>query len=349
MREIGLEHLAAIARGAAVLGTGGGGDPYIGRLMARAALREHGPVELVPLREVPDEAMVLPVAGMGAPTVMVEKPPAIEEISAAVEAICGYLGRRPTHIACAEVGGVNSLIPVAAAARLGLPLIDADGMGRAFPELQMFIPAMYGVAASPMAMADDKGNRSVIDTVSNHWTERLARAATVEMGGSATTVLYAMDGAKAREAMVPATLSLSAELGELVAEHRATGDAPQAVAARLGGRVLFAGKVLDVERRTVGGFARGVARLSGNGELRLSFQNEHLLAELDGVPVASTPDLICVLDTQTGEPITTEGLRYGQRVTVLAAPCDPRWRTPEGLALAGPRYFGYDLDPVPFA
>lgn len=344
MREIGLEHLADIARGAAILGTGGGGDPYIGRLMARAALRENGPVELVPLTEVPDDAMVLPVAGMGAPTVMVEKLPSSEEISNAVEALCGYLGRRPTHIACAEVGGVNSLIPVAAAARLGLPLIDADGMGRAFPELQMFIPAMYGVRASPMAMADDKGNRSVIDTVGNQWTERLARAATVEMGGSATTVLYAMDGATARAAMVPATLSLSAELGALVAARR--GEAAQAVAERLGGRVLFTGKVLDVERRTQGGFARGTATLQGSGELRLSFQNEHLLAELDGVPVATTPDLICVLDQQTGDPVTTEALRYGHRVAVLAAPCDPRWLTPEGLALAGPRYFGYDLDPV---
>ncbi|MFE3450062.1 DUF917 domain-containing protein [Nonomuraea sp. NPDC059194] len=346
MREIRLEHLADIARGAAILGTGGGGDPYIGRLMARAALREHGPVELVPLAEVPDDAMVLPVAGMGAPTVMVEKLPSSAELSNAVEALCGYLGRRPTHIACAEVGGVNSLIPVAAAARLGLPLIDADGMGRAFPELQMFIPALYGVRASPMALADDKGNRSVLDTVGNHWTERLARAATVEMGGSATTVLYAMDGAKARESMVPATLSLSAELGALVAARR--GEAAAAVAERLGGRVLFTGKVLDVERRTHGGFARGTARLKGGaGELlRLSFQNEHLLAELDGVPVATTPNLICVLDQQTGDPVTTEALRYGHRVAVLAAPCDPRWLTPEGLALAGPRYFGYDLDPV---
>lgn len=148
MREIGLDDLADIATGAAILGTGGGGDPYIGRLMARAALRENGPVRLTPLAELPDDAVVLPVASMGAPTVMVEKLPAADELSNAVEALCGYLGRRPTHLACAEAGGVNSLIPVAAAARTGLPLIDADGMGRAFPELQMFVPGLYGVKAS---------------------------------------------------------------------------------------------------------------------------------------------------------------------------------------------------------
>ena len=70
------------------------------------------------------------------------------------------------------------------------------------------------------------------------------------------------------------------------------------------------------------------------------------MAVRDGAVVASVPDLICVLDAETGAAITTETLRYGQRVRVIAAPCDPRWHGPEGLALVGPRYFGYDHDPV---
>lgn len=111
--------------------------------------------------------------------------------------------------------------------------------------------------------------------------------------------------------------------------------------------------MIDVSRRTEGGFARGSARIEGIGDdagrvLGLGFQNEHLPATRDGETVATTPDLICVLDTDTGDPVTTEGLRYGLRVSVLAAPCDPRWTTPGGLALAGPRYFGYDVDYLPF-
>jgi len=39
--------------------------------------------------------------------------------------------------------------------------------------------------------------------------------------------------------------------------------------------------------------------------------------------------------------------RYGFRVTLLAIPCDPRWRTPAGLALVGPGYFGYDVEYTP--
>ena len=59
------------------------------------------------------------------------------------------------------------------------------------------------------------------------------------------------------------------------------------------------------------------------------------------------PDLIVVMDAETGGPITTEELRYGFRVVVIGAPCVPAWRTAEGLALVGPRYFGYDIDFVP--
>ncbi|GGV56579.1 hypothetical protein GCM10010277_58010 [Streptomyces longisporoflavus] len=46
--------------------------------------------------------------------------------------------------------------------------------------------------------------------------------------------------------------------------------------------------------------------------------------------------------------MTAEGLRYGLRVSVFAARCDPRWTTPAGLALAGPRCFGYEVDYLPF-
>ncbi len=352
MHEITLDDLDDLARGAAILGTGGGGDPHIGRLLAASALREYGPVPLATLDELTPEATVLPVAMMGAPTVMVEKLPSIDQVALAANTLATYLGRELTHIACAEAGGVNSLVPLVAAAQLGLPLVDADGMGRAFPEIQMVLPTLYGIGTTPMAIADEKGNRGVLDTVDNHWAERLARSATIDMGCSAMISSYAMTGQQARDSLVPATLGLCAGLGRLVRSARAEHTDPvDAVALRLAGRKLFSGKVVDVTRRTVTGFARGEARLSGmdgdtGDELVLYFQNEHLVVERDGTVLASVPDLICTLDHESGEAVTTEALRFGQRLAVIAAPADPRWHTAAGLELAGPRYFGYDLDPV---
>jgi DUF917 family protein len=221
-------------------------------------------------------------------------------------------------------------------------------MGRAFPEVQMCTPTIYGISATPMALADEKGNTVVIRTVDNRWTERLSRAITIEFGCTALIALYPMSGAEARESLIPRTLTLAEDLGRLLRE----GLGIEGVLERLRGHRLFEGKVADVERRTVGGFARGEARIEGidadaDSSLRIRFQNEHLIALRDGEVVASVPDLIIVLDAETAEPITTEELRYGFRVVVVAAPCDKRWRTEAGLELVGPRYFGYDVDYVP--
>lgn len=354
MRLIGEAELEDVAVGAAILGTGGGGDPYVGKLLAQAAVREYGPVQLVSVEEVADDALVVPSAMMGAPTVMVEKLPRGTEAVSAFRALEGYLGRPITHTTSIEAGGLNSTTPFVVAAQLGLPLVDADGMGRAFPELQMVVATMHGVSATPMTLADEKGNSAVIDTIDNRWTERLARTLTVDFGATAMIALYAVSGAQLKAgAMVPGTISLAEELGVLIRETRAAhGDAAGAVSERLGGRRLFEGKVVDVMRRTEAGWAKAEARIEGTGPdagstLVLHTQNEHLLALRDGEPAASVPDLIIVLEQETGRPITTEELRYGFRVTVLGAPCHSAWRTPEGLALAGPRYFGYDVDYVP--
>ncbi len=70
-------------------------------------------------------------------------------------------------------------------------------------------------------------------------------------------------------------------------------------------------------------------------------------ARIDGEIACIVPDLICLVDTDRGEPITTELVRYGFRVTVLGFPAPPLWTTQQGLAVAGPQAFGYDLDYTP--
>lgn len=353
MRHIGEDQLDDIALGAGILGTGGGGDPYIGKLLAREAIRANGPVQVVDIGEVPDDALVIPTAVMGAPTVMIEKLPSGDEIVVAFERLQAYLGRTASHTMSIEIGGLNSVMPFILAARRRLPVVDADLMGRAFPELQMCIPGLYGIGTSPMGVADEKGNAAIIDAVDNLWTERLARSLTIDMGCAALIALYPMRGEQLKECTIGGSLALAEELGRLVRMTRAGhGDVIGAVIERLGGCRLFAGKVADVERRTVEGFARAEVRVDGVGDdagatLTLHTQNEHLVAEVEGVVLASVPDLIIVLDSETGQPVTTEELRYGFRVTILGAPCDPRWRSDAGLAVAGPRYFGYEFDFVP--
>jgi DUF917 family protein len=353
MQLIYPENLEDLAVGAAVLGTGGGGDPYIGKLMAIQAIEQYGPVRLIDVAELDDDALVVPSAMMGAPTVMVEKVPSGEEIIRAFESLQEYLGRKIDATVSIEAGGLNSTTPFSVAAQLGIPLVDADGMGRAFPEIQMVTCTLHGISATPMSLADEKGNSAIINTIDNNWTETLARSITVDMGASAMIALYAMTGKQVKEAMVPGTLSLAETIGQTIREARARHDDPvKAVLNLTDGYEVFRGKIADVQRRTVKGFARGEATFQGveayeSSQMVLQFQNEHLVAIQDGEIVVSVPDLITVLDIETGEPITTEGLRYGFRVVVLGMPCTAQWRTAAGLALVGPKYFGYDIDYVP--
>ncbi|MCB1349308.1 MAG: DUF917 domain-containing protein [Maritimibacter sp.] len=348
------EDMADVALGGAFLGTGGGGDPYIGRLMAEQAIAANGPVTVLDIDALDDDALIVPVAMMGAPTVMLEKLPRGDEAEAALRSLEAVMGRKADAIFCIEAGGLNSTIPIAVAATVGLPVIDGDGMGRAFPELQMVSMTMFGLHACPMAMADEKGNALVLNTVDNLSTEKFARVITVEMGGAGMIALYPMTGAQAKRAILRGSLSLITNIGRLIRSEQAANRNPaDRLAAELGGVRLFEGRVTDVDRRTEGGFARGQAKIEGlesyqGRTLTLKFQNEFLMAETeDGSPRAMTPDLICLLDLETGQPITTEQMAYGYRVIVFGLPCDPKWRTEHGLSLVGPGYFGYKIDYQP--
>lgn len=352
-RALGPQEIEDIAVGAAVLGSGGGGDPFIGKLMALQAIEEYGPVRLVTPDELPPDGLVVPAAMMGAPTVAVEKLPNGEEIGRAFHALSAYLGREVVATLPIEAGGLNSMLPLALSARLGLPVLDLDGMGRAFPELQMLTFHLAGISATPMVLVDEKGNESLLQTVDNVWTERLARALTVQMGGSVTIAIYPMTVAQAAASGIHGTITLAETLGRTLREGWHAGvPAIDALVEAGNGIRLFTGKITDVLRRTTGGFVRGQVTLEGldacrQHTLTVAFQNENLVALLDGQVIASVPDLIIVLDIETGLPVTTEALHYGLRAAVVAFPCAEQCRTPAGLEVVGPRYFGYDIEYQP--
>jgi len=342
--------LRALARGCAVLGAGGGGDPHLGLLQALQATGDFGPVPLVDLDELPGDALIMPCGGIGAPTVGVEKIENGDEGGRPREQLEFLTGRRVAAVMAAEIGGGNGLLPIAWAARMGLPVADADGMGRAFPEVPQVTMHLAGISPSPAVMTDERGNLVIFQTISGHWMERLERAAAVEFGGAASSTEFSLTAAQARGATVRDSVTLAIRLGEAVS--RADGDPVAALIAEVGAFRLVTGKVLDVERRTTSGFARGSVVIEGLGEdagrlIRCELQNENLVALERGRVLASVPDLISVLDSETADAIVTERIAYGQRVTVIAFACDPVWRTEQGIMLTGPRAFGYEFDYLP--
>lgn len=350
MWTVDAEALERLAIGAGILGTGGGGNPYIGKTHAKQLLLAGHTLTVVSPAEVPDDALVTSVGFMGAPVVSVERIKRGDEPIIAMRALEKHIGRRFDYVVPGEIGGSNSITPMVVGALTGLPVIDGDGMGRAFPELQQDTFSIYGIPAAPGAIADPRGHVAIFDGFADATVlERYARSVTIGMGGSAGYAFPVMSGAELKRTVIGGTITLAIRVGDAVLAARGGHRDPvDAVLSVTGGRRLFTAKIVDVERRLVGGFARGVLKLDGiagdaGRTLTIDFQNENLIARSDqGEILAVVPDLICLVDLDTAEPITTEVVRYGLRVVVLGIPAPVELKTPEALAVIGPAAFGYD-------
>lgn len=358
MKKIDVQHLDDLALGSVFLATGGGGDPHVPKLIAAQALAQHGGVEVIDPVDLADDALVVAIGSVGAPTVSLELLPSVDEAAKTLEAFEKQIGRSVDAVASFEIGGGNSLIPLVAAAIRGIPVVDGDGMGRALPEAQMMSYAIAGVQPTPAVAYDYEGNITAFSTKTTEVYERHIRSLAMAAGGMITTAEHPMSGRQLKESVIPGTLSFSVELGRVLRENRgAAGDllAPLQglFSASIYGacEMIFAGKVADKATRIVGGYDVGEAQVEAFKDpsdlLTISIKNEYLLATRDGKPVASVPDLIVLVDYETGTPINAERLRYGQRVAVFAVGCPAFYRTPRALAVVAPRCFGFDVDYVP--
>lgn len=343
------EDVERIATGAGILGTGGGGNPYRGMVRAIQELEQGRSLTIVRLDDLPDNALIVPLGGMGAPTIGLEKIGRGDEGAVAVEAIADYLGVEVAGSAPIEIGGGNSFAPMIAAAQLGLVTVDVDGMGRAFPETSMISYYFDGVAPSPIVMIDERHQKVILEHIPDtHNLERISRAICVQLGGRAMIADNPITIRRLRETGIPDTIRLAHSVGSAVAGAQLTGSSPvEAICQATGGGILFSGKLTDVDRRFERGYNFGQITLEGldgyqSRRCQIELQNEFLICRVDGKTVAIVPDLITLVDTDRGAPITTEVLRYGLRATVIGIPAPSQLTTPRALTFVGPAAFGYD-------
>jgi len=344
---IGIECARYLGMGAAVLSAGGGSYPYLEYLGTRELLAERAPVNLVPPDSLPDDAHVALVAMVGAPLPMFERFADPAHFVRPVGVLARHLGITFDAVMGYEIGSMNGLIPVMVAAETGRPLVDADTLGRSFPQMQMSGFAIAGLNMAPIAVSDIRANDLILTrTASGKWVEELLRPIATACG-SIVAICGAHTGREIKQHAHLGTYSRAIRIGTAIVEAQARHDDP--IAALLSaerGRALAKGKVVDVERRTAGAFVRGRARIdvAGGGQAVVHFQNEYSVVEVGERRLAMVPDLVAVFDSDRGEPLGTEALRYGQHVTVVRLPPLARHVTPKALAVVGPRAFGFDFD-----
>jgi uncharacterized protein len=345
-----------MARGAVFLGAGGGGDPYVGEMYVRHQIAQGHEVKIIGAEELPDDAFIFSIAGVGAPTVLVEHLVSTGTLLKLLESTVKLHGRRPDALISAEIGGANSMFPLSLGALAGIPVVDADGMGRAFPHIEMTTFSVYGCKATPSVIMDDSGNVAHVVASTDRICEDMVRALCGSLGAMVYGSFYPMTGRQVKNHAVHGTITQSLEIGRRIRQARESQANPiEGLLSYLNApeqgrfaRELFNGRIVDVRHETRDGWHWGKA-LIGSGktdepEFSIEIQNEYLVAHHNGKPVTMAPDLIAVLDAEAAEPLTAEALRYGQRVRVVGYSAAPIMRRPEGLAVFGPRIFGLDFD-----
>lgn len=190
----------------------------------------------------------------------------------------------------------------------------------------------------------------IVESSDDRTAERLTRALAIEMGLRVFIACFPSTGRQVKDAAIAGTLSIAFGVGNAISLGRRDGNPVDSLVEYLcttehyrHARVLFDGKIVDLERNTSAGFSTGVCRIESLDDrpqhAQVVFQNENLVVRVNGEMRAIVPDLICIVDRESAEPIPTHALRYGQRVKVLGMSAPAQMRTPASLACFGPQAF----------
>jgi DUF917 family protein len=346
MKKFYIENIPDLAIGSAILGSGGGGDSVQPAMMAKIQMQKTGPISLINYSELKKDDVILPIGYLGAPSAEYEKLPNGREFETMFEYLKKTLNIEITVLMPFEIGGGNALVPFAEAARMGLPILDADTMGRAFPEAQMCSCHLQGVSPSPGFLTDSQGNTMIIYASGTKILEKIGRQAAVAMGSVAAFGFFPLKTEEVERCTFTKSITKAMSLGKTVRESREKGKDPlEAILNLCKGIKIGSGKITDIDRSISGGFLYGKTVIeTKNDKIELDFQNEFLVAKRQGNIVATTPDILMLLEQGTGTPIDSTQLQFGLKVHVIALPAPSLWATPAGLELVGPRHFGYDVD-----
>src|ERR671924_85262 len=215
LRPVSAEEIESLAIGAWILGTGGGGSPYLALLNMRALYRQGAVVSLMDPLDLADDDLVAIVSNMGAPLVGQERLTDPATIARAVTMMEEYTGRTFRAVMSVEIGGGNAIQPFMAAALLGKPVVDADAMGRAFPEAQMTSFAIHDLPMYPLTLADIRDNGVIVQRAASwKWMERLSRKACVEVGSVAATCKAPRTGREVKACAILGTVTKAIRLGQ---------------------------------------------------------------------------------------------------------------------------------------
>ena len=358
MKTLSRQDLVDLLHGAAILGTGGGGELDEGLALIDQALAAGKTFRLASIDNVPDDALLCTPYLLGAisePTpeeaAQYERLPKATQpaILHAYSRFQDYLGQEFYGTLACEMGGTNTAIAFFAAAMNGHVIIDADPAGRAVPEITHSTYYLNDLPAAPIVMANSFGESFIAEHVlDDERAEAIVRSLAIVSRNDIAAIDHALPAKALRGAVIKGTMTQALTLGRSWREAMERGEDPAKAIASVGsGKIVFDGEVGDSNWATKGGFTLGEICLEGQGEnsgqsMRIRLKNENMVAWLDERVFATIPELICLIDKDTGKPVTNPNYRRGQSVSVVILPAPEAFTTERGLATFGPAYAGVE-------
>jgi DUF917 family protein len=359
--------------GLAFLGTGGGAGKIEDALEMLEPVLERGQgITLVSPDELPDDAWTCAIASWGGRDP--DTPPAAAELAQfglvterytlaermveAAKELAAFRGVRFGAIVSMELGASATMGAILTGMALGVPTVDSDYVGRAIPEAGQTKMDLAGFLPAPMAMVDRWGNVSLVKSaVTALMADRLARQVSVASYGKGVGgASYLAQIRDAKKGFVRGSLLTAIDVGRALREGAGTAEPLAPLAKLTGGKVLFTGEAVSTEWDDSEAFIfrkftyhlRGTGAHAGHAG-RVWVKNEHHVVWRDETIVGTSPDILMLTDAETNRPLSTRGdVTPGRKVAVFGMKAlDAAWHTPAGLALLGPRHFGFDFDYVP--
>lgn len=346
------EDINYIIHGAAFLGSGGGGGISDAQIIAENIFSNCSYVQIKTIDEVGDQEKGAVVALMGAPSAL----KGLKDFTAPTRAfklLEQNKGTEFTYSIPIEVGAVNSLVPMLVATQLGIAVIDADGAGRAVPQLEATTLAMANISPYPATIVNSINEQFPSYEISISLDkvklpEGKAQADLMEetarniinlgdFGQIGALSMYYIPQPKLQEGLIVNSLQYAYNIGKAIVEGQSKGNSIASLKTwldrnEIGYFVFGEAKVISVEPTTEnkGGFNVGIVKVKDedNNVLTICYENENLFAYIndDTTDVwAMAPDLICYMTNEGA--LTNVEIAQGQTITIFGLPCSNKMRS----------------------
>lgn len=355
-----------LLEGALWMGTGGGGSYQEGIQLLKELIQEGLPIGWITPRDVPNETWTVTVGLHGS---IAPPSPEIKEaihrkglievkdewyVVKAVKELGVSTGRNFGCVVPGELGPDSVAIALAVGARLNIPVVDGDYIGRAVPEETQSTYCLYGKNSHLFAGVDRWGNSVFVkNAIDTYFLERMAKMLAIASYGDIAVATTPLIAEEMKRIIVPGTLSHCLKIGRSIRYARNNGADPIDLPLEaIKGWRLFDGQVTRLETEDRDGYYFGLVHIEGLGKhqgqmLKVWFKNENQATWLNGKPWVCSPDLVSLIYRKSGRGIYNAELKEGDEVTAIGMKGVEAFRSEIGLRLAGPRHFGFDIDYIP--